>query len=389
MLRGKNMRNKFYIGLIGCLLLLAMMPFSRAVGVARPFFSDNTFDMEANESDSIGFQLQNGEDTSKTLVLKISAQNPFEIEGGSFYEKQFTLASGEVKNVPIEFYSEQEGLYRVDYGYSEVCSGGGTICFNTEITDSFFVQVGDDDTYYGFDIPLVYGRFRFNTESRTITDIDDLVISSNWSDIDFSDSTVDLTGFREEYVDVGQGFVSISSFPGLNYPARIMFRDIESNYRIYKDGILCPLNVCENIYYTSSNKKLYFDVTGFSRYEVRYDSSTGGSTNTGGNTGGSTGGIITPPRNNTNNINNTPVMPEEPVVNHVPVSPNPSLQPANISKLTDVPSPFVKNNKSNEVIVPVSTEGKLQLIKAIFYGFLALIFAGILLYYVGKNATQQ
>jgi hypothetical protein len=359
-----------------------MMSFSQAVGVARPFFSDNTFDMEANESDTIGFQLQNGENVSKTLVLKISAQDPFQIEGGSFYEKQFSLSSGEVKNVPIEFYSEQEGLYRIDYGYSEVCSGGGTICFNTEITDSFFVQVGDDDTYYGFDIPLVYDKYRLNTESKTIDDIGDLVILSNWSDIDFSDTVVDLTGFKEEYVDVGQGYVSISSFPGLNHPARIMLRNIENNYKIYKDDVLCSSDVCDNVYYTSSSKKLYFDVTGFSKYEVKYDGSSG-STSTGGSDTGSTGGtLINPPQNNTPVVvpEPTPTPTPEPVV--TPKTPTPIT---NISKLTEAPNPFAKKNETG--VTPVSIEGKPELIKAIMYGFVALIFAGILLYYVGKNSS--
>jgi hypothetical protein len=386
MLRGKNMKNQIYIGLV--LVVLVVLPFSSAVGVARPFFSDNTYDMDVNDTNTIGFQLQNGENASKTMVLRISAQNPFEIEGGNFYEKQFTLASGEVKDVPIEFYSEREGLYRIDYGYSEICSGGGTICFNTEITDSFFVQVGDDNTYYGFDIPLVYAKYRLSTDSRTITDIEDLIISSNWSTIDFSDTTVDLTGFTENRIDVGQGYISISDFQGLNHPARIMFSGIDSNYKIYKDGSICSISTCTDVYYTSGSKKLYFNVPGFSRYEVQYDSTT--PAQTGGSTGGST---LTP--QNTSNSTQTPPgssLNTGPVVNQtqqpvVPVQPTqPVVEPADITKLTEAPNPFLTKNNSEQTI-PVSTEGKPELIKAIMYGFVALIFAGILLYYVGKNSS--
>jgi hypothetical protein len=348
-----------------------------ALGVARPFFTDNTAQMEANETMTINFQLQNMESVQKKMIFKISSQHTMEIDGSQDYENQFTLAAGEIRDVPIEFNTSDEGLYRIDYSYSEICPSTSGICLNTEVGDSFFIQVGDDGKYWAFDIPLDYDGYKLSTESRVISSVDDLVITTDDGliEVDFSGRIIDLTGFLEQYVSFGPRKVTISGFAALNKLAIITMYQVESNYEIKKDGVSCPLSVCNVLSY--SNKRLRFEVPGFSSYEAAYVSQ---STTTPSSGGGSGGGINI----NVTSSNTTPIMPvEKPVI---------QLEPqVNLSDRINKPSPFINTqvNNTQKIVqkTPVEApEGKDLLIRSILLGAGALFVGGLLFFFIRKDA---
>jgi hypothetical protein len=359
-----------------------------ALGVARPFFKDNTFDMDANETQEIKFQLQNMESSEKRMVFKVNSQHTMEIEGGDYYEKQFVLGAGELKDVVIEFYSEEEGLFRVDYSYVESCSSSsGDVCFNTEIQDSFFIQVGDDDTYWGFDIPLVYAGFRLYTEARSPDSVTDLKIikSDGLVDVDYSGQTINLRNFESSSVSFGDRKVTISASI-LNKPATISMYQIENNYVIYKNGEKCGSDC---VFLSYSSKRLRFKVDGFSTYEVEYESSSGSSSSGSGSSSGSSSSGSSGIRVNTTVT--TPVTPVTPVkVEPEPKEPEPIEQEEEVNVSLANVNPFLAAQEQNEDKVEKITEGieilpkegKNLLTRTTLLGLVSLIAAvGLLFYY--------
>jgi hypothetical protein len=358
-----------------------------ALGIARPFFEDNTVYMDENETMTINFQLQNMESVQKRMIFKIVSQHTMEIDGASDYENQFTLESGTVKDVSVEFYAVDEGLYRVDYSYSEICSSSpGAICFNAEVQDTFFVQVGGDDTYWGFDIPLIYDDFRLYTEARTAAEVDDLsIVSENGLiEADFSGEMIDLRSFLEEHVDIGDKRITITYLAMLNKSAVITMYQIEGNYEIYKDGSMCPLSICSVLSY--SNKRLRFEVQGFSTYEIKYSAS--GEPSGGDSGSGSHGNIVIQPVQQVN-------ITSEPVQNVSQLTEPEPIQEEKID-LTKIGNPFLQQKTESINISQKEEEGievtpiqKSLLMRTTILGGISLILLAGLLFYIKKSQEGE
>jgi hypothetical protein len=368
-----------------------MITGASALGIARPFFKHNTLNIDSNETVAVTFQLQNMESVEKRMIFKIYSQHTMQIEGGSFYEKQFILASGETRDVSIEFYAEDEGLYRVDYAYAETCASG-QICFNTDVQDSFFIQVGDSTEYWGFDIPLEYTNYILNTESKDAGNVDDLYIvtKDGLIEVDFSGETIDLRQFQEIYVVFGTRSVTIdsASFPELNKQAIITMYQIENNYVIYKDGAKCSLTDCNVLSY--GNKRLKFEVAGFSIYELKYESGGSGGTTSGGTSGGI-------PVNTTQAQpvirNMTPAVPPETEPEQIPEQ-FPVTTPEKVD-VNSIPNPFAKNTtvekigKNGTKSSILTQEGKNLLTRTTLLGAVSLVTAVGLLFYYRKYRGEE
>jgi hypothetical protein len=231
-------------------------------------------DNDVNES--ISFQLQNGELVSKTVLFRVVIQSPAMIkdnldaeydDNATVFQKQYVLPAKSVQMVKMDI-NAPDGLYRADYSYSEADTGNGSVRFDTLISDSFFVKSGSGSPNYILGIPLDYGTYSLDTSSNSIKFIDDLLVIGSSIQIDYRGQTLDLTGFRGSYIVFGSNKVTVdsTSFPALNAPAKLIFSNINSSYRVLKDGVECPISVCSVISYSS--KRLTFSVTGFSTYEV-------------------------------------------------------------------------------------------------------------------------
>lgn len=378
----------FLICLIALVMIVATIYGATALGVSRPYEKDNTYEVDANETLELTFGLQNMDSKSAQLIFKIESQYSMEIEGGEFFEKQYTLDPGEMKDVEIEFYAEEEGLYRVDYSYAESCSSGD-ICFDVEVADVFFIQVGDDDTYWGFDIPLIYDGFRLYTESMSASNVNDLEIVSEDGlvEVDFSGSSIDLRDFDESYVSFGTRKVTLNSnsFPDFDNEAIITMYQVNDNYVIYKDGSKCSSSVCDLISY--GNKRLRFEVDGFSTYEVKYEveeEEEEPAPSSGSSGGGGGGGGIIPPREDI----------EEVEVNDVPepIEVVKEEKPVDVGNLINAPNPFESGEKKEVEKIDdtkktntLSAEAKTLLTRVLILGALSLIITGGLLFYYKKD----
>ena len=161
------------------------------------------------------------------------------------------------------------GLYRVDYSYSEAASGNGSVKFDTMISDYFLLKAGTGSPSYVLGIPLDYGTYDLITAGSSIKFIDDLQVDSDYIDIDWRGQTIDLTGFNGSIILFGNKTVTVDTqrFPALNAPAKLIFSNINSSYKILRDGVECPTTICSVISYSS--KRLTFSVTGFSTYSVQ------------------------------------------------------------------------------------------------------------------------
>lgn len=370
--------------------VLCLLPLVNALGVARPFFEDNTLEIEPNETAVVKFQLQNMESEEKKLVLKISSQHTMEIEGGDFYEKQFVLDPEEVRDVDVEFRSEDEGLFRIDYSFVEGCEDDENFCLELEVQDVFFIQVGDDNTYWGFPIPLQYDGYRLYTEAKDIHNVDDLEIisSDGLVEVDFSDHVLDLSGFKERFVSFGTRKVTIdgNSFPELDKSAILTFYQIDDNYVIYKDGVECPLSICEVISY--SGRRLRFEVPGFSTYEIRYEAQEEEEeeeTTTGGSAGGGSGGSFTLEKEeNVSEKNNSASSSSEVETVEEPE------EKLDVDEIINKPNPFATQEEEPKAELIVETldndaeKQKNLLMRSIILGIIGLLLGGGLLFYYNK-----
>jgi len=318
--------------IVYCIVFVLLCSFSLSLGVARPFISANTALAGDSQDYIMKFQLQNGESVSKNMLFSISTQSPGMIsETNSFvnnsaFQKMYVLQPRSMTPIEIHF-KGTNGVYRVDYSYSEAASGNGSVKFDTKTSDYFLVKAGDGDYSYALGIPVVYSGFSLITSAIDPKSVTDLQISKldGTMSIDFRGDNIDLTGFKEQYISFGTRTVTINSaaFPNLNKPAKITMYQVQSPYKIYKDGVECPNNICSVISYSSS--RLVFSVNGFSTYEVKYVPVVNNtpiinntpviptpSSNPSSGGGGSSGGII-PSRNI------TPVNPIRPIIPNVPI----------------------------------------------------------------------
>jgi hypothetical protein len=148
------------------------------------------------------------------------------------------------------------------------------MCLNTWVHDAFFIRVGDDDTFWGFGIPVQYSLFRLYTDARSVEDVDDLQIISTDGliEVSFSGESLDLRGFEEGDVVIGDKKIRIDYDGMENKSAVISMYQIDSGYSIYRDGAKCSSSQCRVISY--SNKRLKFSVPGFSLYEIKYNATS-------------------------------------------------------------------------------------------------------------------
>jgi len=299
------------------ILLLMMVQLSIAIGVARPTYTDNKLVIEDGVNETLNFQLQNGEAVQKTVLFRVMIQYPAKVKdaedasyvaNATIFQKQYVLPAKSSKSVGVNV-NAPNGLYKLDYSYSEASSGNGSIRFDTTISDSFFIKSGTGSPNYMLGLSLDYGIYTLETSGTSIKFIDDLVIDSDYIQVDYRGQTLDLTGFQGGYILIGPNKITIDSaaFPALNAPAKLIFTNINSPYKILRNGIECPASICSVISYSS--KRLTFSVTGFSTYEVIYapvntTNTTIPSTTT---TSGSSGGII-PNRTVTSNNSGVPAV---------------------------------------------------------------------------------
>jgi len=291
---------------IWSILFLVLVQLSLAIGIARPNLDNNRLVVDADENATLFFQLQNGESSQKTVLFKALIQSPAQITDSSFtddqsFQKQYVLPAGSRQDVNLKV-NAPDGVYRIDYSYSEASTGGGSVAFSSFVSDSFILQSGDGLNNYVLGIPLEYDDYTLSTKASNIRFIDDLQIKGPLITVDYRGETIDLTGFNGTYVVFGTRKVTISGFPALDAPAKIVFENINSPYTILRDGVVCPTSVCSVQSYVS--KRLTISVAGFSTYEIREDSAqqntTQNTTKSNTTTGGSTtsGGTIPPPKSN-------------------------------------------------------------------------------------------
>jgi len=378
------------------ILLLIMVQLSVAIGVGRPSFPNDRMVIDNDVNESVFFQLQNGESVSKTVLFKVVIQSPAMIKDGldvdyagnaTVFQKQYVLPAKSVQMVKIDI-NAPDGLYRVDYSYSEADAGNGSVRFDTLISDSFFVKSGTGSPNYILGIPLDYGTYSLDTSSNSIKFIDDLLVIGSNIQIDYRGQTLDLTGFQGSYIIFGSNKVTVdsTSFPALNAPAKLTFANINSPYKILKNGVDCSTSVCSVISYSS--KRLTFSVTGFSTYEVvavanTTNTTTPVSSSSSSSSGGSSGGII-PNRTVTNNSGGVPVV--KPSGNNQPSQQTSSSGSASTPQVTSeadrlgLGTPVAPVNKQPTVTNLNPTSDKKKVIVAVFaaIGFLNLIMAIVL-----------
>lgn len=375
----------------------------QAVGVARPYFSSNTFNMDVDESEILTFQLQNGESVQKTILFRVSSQEPFLVGGAdsngnaifsgatNVFERQYTLNAMSYQDVKLAFKSAEEGTFRIEYSYSEASAGGGTVTFESKISDFFYAEVGDGGVYHGLGLQLNYTNYDFTTSSLTIRNIDDLMLQSDYLSVDFLDA-LDMSGYQEQYIQVSAKKIIVDStnFPEFkNESAKIIFNNIKANYSILRNGVACG-SYCHNIYYYSGTKKLSVTVDGFSTYEVTdSDPSQSSTSNSSSSThtstsSGSVSPVVTPTQPPAPAPPSTPVTS---VVNQNPESNTVTTPPASIQpKANTQVQPEVQPEKENKVI---NTDGKTTLLGIVVLGFIGFIISMVVLFRARSEGDED
>jgi hypothetical protein len=270
-----------------------------------------------------------------------------------------------------------KGEHPVVWCPKENCPVGQSFCFNMMMEDNFFIQVGDDSTYWGFAIPLNYSGYRLYTNSRDAASVNDLrVISSDGLiEADFSGTSLDLRAFQQSSLSFGTRSITASSSL-FDVPAKLAFYQVNDNYIILKDEKSCPSSICKNIYY--SGKKLRFSVPGFSTYSIAYGGSSSSSSSSSASSG-SGNNIITQNKS----VSPKPTPEPELVPQEVP-------EQIDLSQISTRPNPFI-NESSQETVentnlaVQKPSEGKDLLTSSIIFGAIAIAMVGLLFYTVKKN----
>jgi hypothetical protein len=363
-----------------------------AIGVARPYFFNNTILLDKGQSYDVAFQVQNGENVSKSIGFTVKSTSPMQINSdGQDFVTDFTLGPRSRSDIGIEFMSNTEGRYEIKYAVKEIQSDSGLV-FDFSTGDSFFIQVGNRTNVSSIGINLTYPGFTLLTDSVDITDAEDLVIMCPQVEVDFTGRIVDLTSFRPEYVQCGSKSIYLNTtwMPSFSQRAVIRFYSVKSLYTIYNNGSECSLSNCKFISYQS--KRLSFEVPKFNgNYSIIDKAEEPSITIPIGSSksSSSTSGGVIPPRNTTSVAKN--------LTNITSVS---TTKPKNITinePVQDVPKqkilPIVNQqnttkNQTSKVVVP--QKAKTLLTSMLILGLVSFVAGcGVLFYYINSRGVDN
>jgi hypothetical protein len=375
------------VGLI-CLCVFSASAYS--LGVSRPYLDDNTISLDINETGRIEFSIQNEENTTKSVMLTFETQVPMKFNGGNnSYSVSSVMNASSSFSVPLNFSSTEDGLYRVKYKLSEAAGSGSGISFSFSSSDYFYIRVGTGNFSKSIGIPLVYPGYTFVTNSDNASKIEDLIIQAGRVEVDFRGKTLDLRGFNGSYIKFTDKsvFINSSAMPTFNQKAKIVFYNIKSEYKIYRDGVECSYPACKVLSYQS--RKLTVEVSGFSKYEIVDSDPPEKKTET---KTSSSGGTIPPrnyttPRNQTSQANSTVKSDPVPVVNPPVVNPPVVTQPPPTPPANSGQEPQIINNQQppQQIVPTVSQEAKDLLSTMLILQFILLVLMGSLLFYYYRN----
>lgn len=245
------------------LFIIISSSMSLAATVSIQDMENKTVYTNVSDDIDVSFQISNTFNETRNVTFMLNSPSPMEIDNDEAqHNETFELDPLANKAVNIEFDSEVVGNFRVDYAVDDG---------NNVSSDYFFVQVGNTTDIQYIGIALEYPGFVLSTDSNDEQVVEDLIIQCSRIEVDFSRVTLNLTGFKKQYVKCERDSVwlDVKNMPTFRQKAYLKFYSILPDYVIYFNDSECGYRECEFESYAS--RRLVFHVDEFDG-EYRVDS---------------------------------------------------------------------------------------------------------------------
>ena len=174
------------------LFIIISSSMSLAATVSIQDMENKTVYTNVSDDIDVSFQISNTFNETRNVTFMLNSPSPMEIDNDEAqHNETFELDPLANKAVNIEFDSEVVGNFRVDYAVDDG---------NNVSSDYFFVQVGNTTDIQYIGIALEYPGFVLSTDSNDEQVVEDLIIQCSRIEVDFSRVTLNLTGFKKQYV---------------------------------------------------------------------------------------------------------------------------------------------------------------------------------------------